>query len=104
MPKLIVINVDGERRELNAPVGKSVMQIVRESVYDLEGACEGALACATCHVHVDAQWYGKLAPPSEDETDMLDFADEPSPTSRLCCQIEMSEDLDGLIITVPREP
>ncbi len=80
------------------------MQIVRENGYDLEGACEGALACATCHIHVDARWYGKLDKVGEDETDMLDFADEPSPTSRLSCQIEMCEDLDGLIVTVPREP
>jgi 2Fe-2S ferredoxin len=104
MPKLIVIDEDGNRREFDVAVGKTIMQIVRENGYDLEGACEGALACATCHVHVDAQWYGKLGSVSENELDMLDFADEPSSTSRLSCQIEMCDELDGLIVTVPREP
>jgi 2Fe-2S ferredoxin len=104
MPKLIVINFDGERRELDVPVGKSVMQVVRDQGYDLEGACEGALACATCHVHVDVSWFPKLGNATIDEVDMLDFADEPSATSRLSCQIVMSEDLDGLVINVPPAP
>jgi 2Fe-2S ferredoxin len=101
MPKLIIINFDGNRRELDVPVGKSVMQIARENGFDLEGTCEGSLACATCHVHVDPSWYSKLDSVSEDEVDMLDFADDPSATSRLSCQIVMSEDLDGLVINVP---
>ena len=104
MPKLIVINTDGERRELDVAVGKSIMQAVRDNGYDLEGACEGALACATCHVHVDAAWYPKLDSISIDETDMLDFADEPSGTSRLSCQIVMDDELDGLVVNVPRAP
>ncbi len=102
MPKLTIINFDGKRRELDVPVGGNVMQTVRDNGYDLEGTCEGSLACATCHVHVDAEWYPKLEDISEDELDMLDFADEPSATSRLSCQIIMTEELDGLTITVPR--
>ena len=77
------------------------MQILRDSGYDIEGACEGALACATCHVYVDAAWYGKLGPVSDAETDMLDFADGLTATSRLSCQITMTEELNGLIVRIP---
>jgi len=104
MPRLIVINFDGKRRELDIPVGKSVMLGIRENGYDLEGTCEGSLACATCHVHVDEAWFTKLESRTEDEIDMLDFAEDPSATSRLSCQIVMSDDLDGLIVNIPPTP
>jgi len=67
----------------------------------LEGACEGSLACSTCHVIVDSAWYGKLQTASEDEEDMLDLAFGLTHTSRLGCQIKMSEELDGLVVKLP---
>ena len=70
---------------------------------DLEGACEGSLACSTCHVIVDKSHYSKLEQASEDEEDMLDLAFGLTPTSRLGCQITMTKDLDGLTLTVPDE-
>jgi len=68
---------------------------------DIEGACEGSLACSTCHVIVDAEWFEKLGDPTEDEEDMLDLAFGLEKTSRLGCQIVMSDELDGLVVKVP---
>ena len=103
MPKLTFIEKDGNRKEVDAPVGLSVMEIAHRFDVDIEGACEGSLACATCHVIVDPQWYGKLNEPSEDEEDMLDLAFGLKPTSRLGCQIVMTEELDGLVVELPKE-
>src|SRR3546814_1115788 len=89
MPKLTFIEKDGTRREVEAPLGLSVMEIAHRFDVDIEGACEGSLACATCHVIVDEAWYDKLHAPSEDEEDMLDLAFGLAPTSRLGCQIVM---------------
>lgn len=103
MPKLTFIEKDGKRKEVEAPVGLSVMEIAHRFDVDIEGACEGSLACATCHVIVDETWYGKLGEPSEDEEDMLDLAFGLKPTSRLGCQIVMTEELDGLVVALPKE-
>ena len=103
MPKLTFIEKDGNRKEVDAPVGLSVMEIAHKFDVDIEGACEGSLACATCHVIVAPDWYEKLGDPSEDEEDMLDLAFGLKPTSRLGCQIVMTEDLDGLVVELPRE-
>ena len=74
MPKMIFIERDGTRREVDAPLGMSVLEIARRHDIDIEGACEGSLACSTCHVIVDPQWYELLKEASEDEEDMLDLA------------------------------
>ena len=103
MPKLTFIEKDGNRKEVDAPVGLSVMEIAHRFDVDIEGACEGSLACATCHVIVDPEWYDRLGDPSEDEEDMLDLAFGLKPTSRLGCQIVMTEELDGLVVTLPKE-
>jgi len=103
MPKLTFIEKDGNRKEVDAPVGLSVMEIAHRFDVDIEGACEGSLACATCHVIVDDSWFAKLGDPSEDEEDMLDLAFGLKPTSRLGCQIVMTEELDGLVVALPRE-
>ncbi|WP_340117274.1 ferredoxin family 2Fe-2S iron-sulfur cluster binding protein [Pelagibius sp. 7325] len=103
MPKLTFIEKDGNRKEVDAPVGLSVMEIAHRFDVDIEGACEGSLACATCHVIVDPDWYAKLGDPSEDEEDMLDLAFGLRPTSRLGCQIVMTEDMDGLVVELPKE-
>src|SRR5450631_1473315 len=74
MPKMIFVERDGGRREVDAPLGLSVLEIAHKHGIDIEGACEGSLACSTCHVIVDAAWFAKLATPTEDEEDMLDLA------------------------------
>jgi len=86
---------------VDAPVGLSVLEIAHKHGVDIEGACEGSLACSTCHVIVDAEWFEKLGDPTEDEEDMLDLAFGLEKTSRLGCQIVMSDELDGLVVKVP---
>jgi ferredoxin len=99
----IIFIVNGEKREFSVPVGTTVLEAAHNNDIDLEGACEGSLACSTCHVVVDDKYYSKLKPASEDEEDMLDLAFGLTATSRLGCQITMTEDLDGLTLTVPSE-
>ena len=101
MPKMIFIERDGAAREVDAPNGLSVLEIAHKHGVDIEGACEGSLACSTCHVIVDAAWFEGLAKPTEDEEDMLDLAFGLERTSRLGCQIVMSDALDGLVVRLP---
>jgi 2Fe-2S ferredoxin len=101
MPKMTFIVRDGARREVDAPIGMSVMEIARRHDIDIEGACEGSLACSTCHVIVDPRWYGRLEPASEEEEDMLDLAFNLTRSSRLGCQILITEELDGLTVQLP---
>jgi ferredoxin, 2Fe-2S len=101
MPKMTFIERNGEKREVEAPVGLSVLEVAHKHGVDIEGACEGSLACSTCHVIVDPEWFGKLTKPTEDEEDMLDLAFGLEKTSRLGCQIVMSEALDGLVVRLP---
>ncbi|KAA5605559.1 2Fe-2S iron-sulfur cluster binding domain-containing protein [Roseospira marina] len=103
MPKLVFIDRDDTRHEVEVPVGLSVMEAAHKHDIDLEGACEGSLACSTCHVIVDPAWFDKLDEPTEDEEDMLDLAFGLERTSRLGCQIIMSEELDGLEVRLPSE-
>ena len=103
MPKLIFVNADGSRLEVDAPVGATVLDLAHRHGIDLEGACEGSMACSTCHVIVDEAFYEQLPDASEDEEDMLDLAYGLTPTSRLGCQIVMTEALDGLVLHVPSE-
>lgn len=101
MPKMTFIERDGTPREVDAPLGLSVLEIAHRHGIDIEGACEGSLACSTCHVIVDPAWFGKLASPTEDEEDMLDLAFDLQQTSRLGCQLIMTEALDGLMVRLP---
>ena len=101
MPKMTFIERDGTRREVDAPIGLSVLEIAHKHGIDLEGACEGSLACSTCHIVVDAEWYELLKEATEDEEDMLDLAFGLQQTSRLGCQIIMTEELDGLTVALP---
>lgn len=91
----------GVRREVDAPVGFSVLDIAHRHGIDIEGACEGQMACSTCHVVVDEAWFGRLPAPSEEEEDMLDLAFGLTRTSRLGCQIVITETLDGLVVRLP---
>jgi 2Fe-2S ferredoxin len=100
---MVFIETNGNRNEVNAPIGLSVMEIAHRHGVDIEGACDGSLACSTCHVIVDPAWAGRLDEASEDEEDMLDLAFGLAETSRLGCQIIMSEELDGLTVKLPQE-
>ena len=102
MPKMIFVSTDGKtRNEVDAPVGLSVLEIAHRNKIDLEGACEGSLACSTCHVIVDPEFFSMLDTPAEEEEDMRGLAFGLTHTSRLGCQIIMSEELDGLTVTLP---
>lgn len=102
MPKLTVVAFDGTRFDLEAAPGSTVMEnAVKNSVPGIEAECGGACACATCHVYVDEAWTDIVGKPDVMEEDMLDFAFEPKPNSRLSCQIKMKPELDGLIVHGP---
>ncbi len=101
MPKMTFIERNGAPREVDAPLGLSVLEIAHRHNVDIEGACEGSLACSTCHVIVDGDWFKRLAKPTEDEEDMLDLAFGLEATSRLGCQIVMTAALDGLVVKLP---
>jgi 2Fe-2S ferredoxin len=101
MPKMTFIEPNGTRHEVTAPEGLSVLEVAHRNNIDLEGACEGSLACSTCHVIVADEWFGRLPQASEDEEDMLDLAFGLTRTSRLGCQIIMTKELDGLEVTLP---
>ena len=101
MPKVNFIIKDGSTKTIDAPVGISLLEVAHQNDIDLEGACEGSLACSTCHVIVDEKDYAKLTPATEDEEDMLDLAFGLTLTSRLGCQIMMTDALDGLTVKLP---
>lgn len=101
MPKMTFVSPDGTEKTVEAPNGISVLEIAHKNKVSLEGACEGSLACSTCHVIVDKEWYGKLSAAKEEEEDMLDLAFGLTQTSRLGCQIIMSDALDGLRVSLP---
>ena len=103
MPKMVFIERDGTHREVEAPVGLSVLEIAHRNNVDIEGACEGSLACSTCHVIIAQDWYDKLPEASEDEEDMLDLAFGLTSTSRLGCQLVITEEFDGLTVNLPGE-
>ncbi len=103
MAKMVFVERNGQRREVDAPLGLSVLEIAHRNDVDIEGACEGSLACSTCHVVVDKGWIGRLAEASEDEEDMLDLAFGLTATSRLGCQLIITDELDGLTVALPSE-
>lgn len=103
MPRVVFVRAGGERQELDVAVGKTLLEVAWENDIDIEGTCEGALACSTCHVIVDPEFFGRLPEPSEDEDDMLDLAWGLTPTSRLGCQIIVTDELDGLVVSLPLE-
>lgn len=101
MPKMKFITLSGKTVEVDAPIGLSVLEIAHQNKVDLEGACEGSLACSTCHVIVEPEWYPLLETAAEAEEDMLDLAFGLTHTSRLGCQIIMRDELDGLTVRLP---
>lgn len=102
MPKITYIESNGTEHAVDADNGATVMETaIRNMVPGIEAECGGALACATCHVYVDDAWIEKTGEASTMEEDMLDFAYDVRPTSRLSCQIKVSDELDGLVVRVP---
>lgn len=103
MPTVVFVTPQGERREIVANEGESVMRTALSNlVPGIIGECGGELSCATCHVYVDEDWADRLPPLSADEESMLDVAAaEPDPTSRLSCQLTCSVDTDGLVVRLP---
>lgn len=97
----IIFEINGKDLEVDAEEGLSVLEIAHKYDIDLEGACEGSLACSTCHVIVDPQFYDKLPSPSEPEEDMLDLAFGLTSTSRLGCQIIITPEMNGLRLRLP---
>ena len=101
MPQLTVITREGEERVLTGQAGLSVMEVIRDGgVDELLALCGGCLSCATCHVHVDPAFAGRLPPVSRDEDDLLDSVDDRDATSRLSCQIPFGPALDGLKVRI----
>lgn len=109
MPKITYIRKDGSRTEVDAPKGLSVMEVAQKNdIEEIEGACGGSLACATCHVYVQPEWWDKCLPEegeiSPEEEDMLDLAFDLRKTSRLCCQIQVDDEKEGLVVGVQGAP
>jgi ferredoxin, 2Fe-2S len=102
MPKITFVAQDGARRTIDAENGSTVMEVaIKNGVPGIEAECGGACACATCHVYVDADWQEAAGKAEPMEEDMLDFAYDIRPTSRLSCQIKVSDKLDGLVVSTP---
>ncbi|GLQ22905.1 (2Fe-2S) ferredoxin [Algimonas ampicilliniresistens] len=102
MAKVIFHDHEGKTREVDAKNGMSVMEAaISNMIPGIDADCGGACACATCHVYVSDEWIGKLKPKDDMEDSMLDFADGVQDNSRLCCQILLSDDLDGIEVTTP---
>lgn len=104
MPKLVVVTREGEESVLEAEAGLSVMEVIRDNGIDeLLALCGGCCSCATCHIFVDPAFTGVLPEMSDDENDLLDSSDHRDERSRLSCQLIMSDDLDGLTVTIAPE-
>lgn len=102
--RIFVTDYDGKEHELEALEGWRIMEIIRDYGLPIKAECGGACSCATCHVYVDEDWVDKLPPKRDDEEDMLDEAIDVADNSRLSCQILMSEELDGLKVTLAPNP
>ena len=102
MAKITFIDNEGKARTVDGEIGATVMETaIKHGVPGIEAECGGACACSTCHVYIEEEWREKVGEPSPMEEDMLDFAYEVKPNSRLSCQIKVSEDLDGLTVRTP---
>jgi len=102
MPKITYIEASGNRKTIEVEKGLSVMEgAVQNNIPGIDADCGGSMACATCHVYVKEEWFNKLPKAEDAEQDMIDMAFEPKKNSRLSCQLIVSEELDGLIVTTP---
>lgn len=103
MIKVTFISADGDVQIVEAEEGRGLLEVAQAAGQPLEGTCEGQMACSTCHVIIDKDWFDKLPRAVEDEEDMLDLASGARRTSRLSCQIILKPELDGLVIHIPTE-
>ena len=102
MPKITYIEHNGKSHTLEVANGLTVMEgAVQNNIPGIDADCGGSCACATCHVYVEQQWFDKLKKKEDAEQDMLDMAFEPKSTSRLSCQLTVSDELDGLVVKMP---
>ncbi|RIV92259.1 2Fe-2S ferredoxin [Aurantiacibacter xanthus] len=101
--KVTFITREGEKCAIEAAPGDSLLEVGQRAGMPLEGTCEGQMACSTCHVIIAREWFARLPDASEEEEDMLDLAADVEATSRLSCQILLSEDLDGMEVRIPSE-
>ena len=101
--KVTFITSEGDRIDASGEAGDSLLRVAQAAGMPLEGTCEGQMACSTCHVVVDKDWFDRLPEASEEEEDMLDLAAGVRRTSRLSCQIVLGEELDGLTVAIPAE-
>ena len=104
MPKIKFVQPDGTSQDVDAEVGMTVMEAAKKNMIEgIEAECGGACACATCHVYVDEAWTDAVGKPAEMEEDMLDFAFDVRESSRLSCQIKVTDKLDGLVVSIPEK-
>jgi ferredoxin len=103
MIKVTFISADGDVQEVSGVEGQSLLDLAQAAGQALEGTCEGQMACSTCHVIIDKDWFDKLPRSVEDEEDMLDLASGARRTSRLSCQILLTPDINGLVVHIPAE-
>jgi 2Fe-2S ferredoxin len=104
MPRLIFVEPDGTQHSIEADNGLTVMETaVKHGIKGILGECGGTCSCSTCHCYVAAEWIGRLPLKSENEADLLDFAWEPKETSRLSCQITVTDEIDGLVLQIPAQ-
>ena len=103
MPKMIVTDRVGKKHELEFDSNFTLMEILRDNGFDIEASCGGCCACATCHVYIDEKWKTKITKLEDDEESMLDLAFDIKDNSRLSCQIELSDELDGLELEIAPE-
>lgn len=102
MPRITFVSFDGAERTVEAPAGATAMEVaVKNRVPGIDAECGGACACATCHVYVDEAWQAAVGEPAPMEEDMLDYAFDVRPSSRLSCQITLTPALDGLVLRLP---
>ena len=104
MPKITYISHEGEKKTLNIEKGLTVMEgAVQNNIPGIDADCGGSMACATCHVYVEEKWLDKIPKAEEAEVDMIDMAFEPKKNSRLSCQITVTDEIDGLVVTTPEK-
>lgn len=102
MVRVCFVSSQGEKVNVEAAPGSRLLEVGQAAGMPLEGTCEGQMACSTCHVIVAGEWFSRLTPASDDEEDMLDLAAGVTATSRLSCQIELTDALDGLVVHIPK--
>jgi ferredoxin, 2Fe-2S len=104
MPQITVVDQSGQQKAVDAPEGRTLMEVIRDNGFDeLLALCGGCCSCATCHVHVDPAYMDKLPELSEDENDLLDSSDHRNEYSRLSCQLPVTAALEGLTVTIAQE-